>query len=416
MKKRLTVKGKGKWRAWTAEAILRSANANGTTSTRESGPDGSGPAGAMCARAINALAITNGSKQCVQGIIDRSADARHRFYITNTMFDETKLPMGKPRKMRRCLAWHSQTTWAELEGPVQDLDIPRPPQLLSSYTAATQWSVIARPTDPAGLSPCAASRPRARYYAWLTVSDSHAVNKLTSKFRNASLEEQNHFHAAAFCTQHKTGSICEEVGEQIGLLPPSFSLACQLQHADFYQDISNAVGTVLDKYMVCTDTPEVRAAAAADTFASHLLHICHECHCSTNEEEDDHEVRVGEEKRRRECQKFLEFFPPPWTGELIHLEVGCCATREIVVQKGKDLIMTVIVPHLGLPAANRYTRVFPVILRIALMQHFYSLVKKAFRLVLRSNIGDSDDEVELQSLFFGDTGPGTLRKLQAHTV
>ena len=78
--------------------------------------------------------------------------------------------------------------------------------------------------------------------------------------------------------------------------------------------------------------------------------------------------------------------------------------------------MTVIVPHLGLPAANRYTRVFPVILRIALMQHFSSLVKKAFRLVLRSNIGDSDDEVELQSLFFGDTGPGTLRKLQAHTV
>ena len=141
------------------------------------------------------------------------------FWITNNMFDESKLWFGKPARSRRCLAWHSQCTWSVDGAQVNDADIVRPPQTLRRYTAAVQWNVIHHDgSDPCGVVPSTDSLPRAKYYGSLTASDSHSVNLLTSKFAAAS-SPANHFHIASLCVQHKTGSICEEVSKNGGSCP-----------------------------------------------------------------------------------------------------------------------------------------------------------------------------------------------------
>ena len=100
------------------------------------------------------------------------------------MSDETKLPFGKhtPRK-RRCLAWHSQCTWRVADGDKDiDVDLIRPPRLLQAYTAANCWDLLGEKNDPASLCPEGDALPEAMYHARLTATDSHAVNKLVSKF------------------------------------------------------------------------------------------------------------------------------------------------------------------------------------------------------------------------------------------
>ena len=101
-------------------------------------------------------------------------------------------------------------------------------------TAANCWQLIGAGDDPASLSPAGDSLPSAKYHGRLT--DSHAVNKLVSKFVASKLPE-NHFHGAAWCTQHRTGSVCEEVSEKWGFLSPSFCLATQLEQGDFIDSL-----------------------------------------------------------------------------------------------------------------------------------------------------------------------------------
>ena len=57
--------------------------------------------------------------------------------------------------------------------------------------------------------------------------------------------------------------------------------------------------------------------------------------------------------------------------------------------------MKVIFPHMTLPAANRYTKVFPVICRVGLMLNFYALAKKAMRRLLEGKGENSDDDAIL---------------------
>ena len=58
--------------------------------------------------------------------------------------------------------------------------------------------------------------------------------------------------------------------------------------------------------------------------------------------------------------------------------------------------MKVIFPHMTLPAANRYTKVFPVVCRVGLMLHFYGLPKKAMRRLLEGKADNSDGDAVLQ--------------------
>ena len=58
--------------------------------------------------------------------------------------------------------------------------------------------------------------------------------------------------------------------------------------------------------------------------------------------------------------------------------------------------MKVLLRRISEPAANRYTKMFPVILSTCLMLHFYTFVKKALLRPLKGLKDDSDDDSILQ--------------------
>ena len=68
---------------------------------------------------------------------------------------------------------------------------PRP--FVKSCTAAACAAVVGKPTDPFGIGPSGEVLPLAAYYAYLTASDSHAVNKLLSKFISREINKKSKY-------------------------------------------------------------------------------------------------------------------------------------------------------------------------------------------------------------------------------
>ena len=60
--------------------------------------------------------------------------------------------------------------------------------------------------------------------------------------------------------------------------------------------------------------------------------------------------------------------------------------------------MSVVLAPVSRPAANRYTRLFPVGARITLMLNFHGVCKRALRLVLKDAPHESDDDYVLQDV------------------
>ena len=58
--------------------------------------------------------------------------------------------------------------------------------------------------------------------------------------------------------------------------------------------------------------------------------------------------------------------------------------------------MKIILPRLTVPAANRYTKIFPVATSICLMLHFFKILKKALGRLLQGVVFHSDDDQILQ--------------------
>ena len=403
-RKNLKVPGSAGWKRWSPEAILKSASTPATSTCRAMKAQGASPASALQTRAIKANAIVDAQDAGLAALVQQSRKRKLRFCINNNMYDETKLPFGKPTcRKRRCLAWHGQVTWSAEAGHVEDVDVVRAPRIMGRYTAATLWNLMAKGSDIAGLYPIGDALPVADYHATLTASDTHSVNVLFSK-QLAAVLPPTHFTVSALCMQHRTGAVCEELSKPWALMPSSFCLATQLQHGDFHDDLTETVRAVLTKYL---DIDEVFDDDELDDeglrlceFAAAILEDCHVASTSTNAEEDG-DPAPGEEKRRKEAERFRAFFPPPWKGVLRHrCRAGCCGPtpchdRLTSINTGTDLIMLVIFPHMTIPAANRYTKAFPVICRVGLMLQFHSLFKKAMRKLLLGRADNSDDDAVL---------------------
>jgi hypothetical protein len=406
-----TCRGSSTWRKWTPECVLKAAEVAPTSSARSTKPEGGGASAARQSRLIQAQCILVGQEKGLQRLVAQSRKRQFRYYITNNMMDETKLPFGKrASRKRRCLAWHGQVTWSADTDHEEDEDVSRPPCILGRYTAATMWSAMAHGSDSAGLYPREEALPSAGYHGRLIAGDSHAVNLLTSKVLSQVLPP-THFHVACFCLQHRTGSVCEEVAQKWGLLLASFCLAINIQQGEFYDDLKGAVVAILRKYLFVVqpsdpscdpdefDEEECRLCE----FAREMLEVCFVQARSTNNADEDAEtIAKAEKKRRGKAEDFLRFFPPPWKGVLLHpCPAGCCGPtachdRAASIQKGADFIMGVIIPYISRPAANRYTKIDPVVRAIALMLNFYTVFKKAIRKLLQGRADNSDDDQVLR--------------------
>ena len=195
------------------------------------------------------------------------------FYITNNMFDETKLFVGgfdRGRKRQCVLAASGQVTWKSSDSHViHDQDVIRAPAVLKRYTAATCRQAVAAPDDPTGLVPRAGEhRPLAKFIGSLMATDQHSVNVLLSKWvvaeqRRQEAEEAEEaaadaapaaprFHIPTYCIQHKTGSAVERVTEFLGLLSPAFCIASSLSWGNLADDLDALLLKTIEDDLTCT--------------------------------------------------------------------------------------------------------------------------------------------------------------------
>jgi len=177
-------KGRGKYKMWTGEAIVSTADANPEQAARTAPKcEGASHAHARGCGLYTADLIETRQEDRDQELWRRALDQPLNFYITNNMFDETKLyvaaPGGHRAKRRRTIAHGCQITYKEHACDVQDVDVVRAPALVLRCTAATTAGVVGKPTDQCGIEPHVL--PCAPFYGLLTATDSHSVNKKVSK-------------------------------------------------------------------------------------------------------------------------------------------------------------------------------------------------------------------------------------------
>ena len=201
-------KGRGVYQRWTPESILKTGSFNPTSSLRSNCPEKTSAATVIHCSKMLAKIVHSAQRTGLTTICNDSRNRELDFYITNNMSDETRLPLGFPRTRKSsCLAWHSQVTYKEggAGNAIHDHDIIRPPRHLKSYKAATLWKIMALEDDSAGLRPCGGCLPQAKYIGILTANDSHAVNKLLSKYVSQNLKP-NEYHLMCLCMHHRVGS------------------------------------------------------------------------------------------------------------------------------------------------------------------------------------------------------------------
>ena len=321
------------------------------------------------------------------------------FHINNNMFDESQLWLrcskgGKRQK--RVLAAGCQVTRRKPGGSTVDLDIIRPPSSMECYTAATCASILAKPNDPTGLLPSGAAAPKAKFFASMTATDSHSVNKLLSKWISKHQGEggTTHFHVPSYCTQHKTGNAVQQVTEYLGLIRPGFALAACLQAGDIAKSLDADLEAVLEQQLEVVDPATVALDAPDDTqrFLRELLEQCHVGPLASGGPlaSDSDGKRSS---RAEEADAIVSFFAASRHKRLRHAcPDGCCANRNESIKKAHVLVRRLVVPCISEPAANKYTKVDPVIRKLAIACNFFGLLRRAFARKFKEN-GDSESEI-----------------------
>ena len=332
------------------------------------------------------------------------------FYITNNMFDETRLYLsgfGRSTKRQRVLAASGQVTWKPANGFVQDADVFRSPTVLRNYTAAHCATVVSDPLDPTSLYPGPNDyRPLAKYRGSLQATDQHSVNVLMEKVtvqRQTDLDDGTSFELTCFCTQHKTGNVVEEVTKFLGLLSPSFCIASCLSQGDLGEEVEAKLPSTLDCMLDVVDPTEREGLSERDkrlvAFSQELMTQCYVNDVQRDQDcEDDASRTRSFHRRSQESQDILSFFPCPWSGRLIHLcPPGCCgelacADRSLALQKACGLVTRVAAPSISTPAANKYTKVDPVVRKIALLTNFFGILRRMVGQKLGRRVENEDGD------------------------
>ena len=404
-------RGPGQYRTSTPEYICKMAfnppEAPLRVVAKEHGGSASHASG--CSMVVADLVVKRQSDLSKKRRAASGQGQQYDFYITNNMFDETQLRVagfGKGTKRRRVLAASGQVTWKAPQSRVQDQRVIREPTVMKRYTAATCAAVVGRPDDPCGLSPHADVRPLARFYGSLMATDQHSVNVLTSKWvvqQQRAAGENSSIHAVCFCTQHKTGAVVEAVTKFLGLLSPSFCISSCLSCGDLADDIETNIRAILEEVLVVSDPAEMCYTEEEKRnveFAKELMEQCYVCDAAQDQDCDEVEASIAVRRRRTKAKELLDFFPLWGTTERVEhpCPPGCCgvmakADRAVSLDRASALIKCILAPSITTPAANKYTKVDPVVRKVALMTNFLGLLRRAVakKLGRRDASGDVDD-------------------------
>ena len=376
--------------------------------------EGSCKSHAMRCTWMVARVVSDASQRSVEDLkrpLASSADAApdvDDFHINNLMFDETQLWLKESsqkgcKKRRRVLAIASQVTRRAPGCSVVDMDILRYPREMRRYTAGTCAAVLGKPDDSAGLLPQGDAVPKATYVGCLTATDSHSVNKLVSKWvasKQEGLVGPSRFHVASYCVQHKTGAAVQKVSEYLGLIRPGFALASCLATGSIADDLDSELEAVLAQELEVIDPAAAQLDAPEATPQIDLLRELFEvCYVQASGRGDD-----MERKQRAEVEEILTFFGASCGSRLRHAcPPGCCDPESVVpaadrgksVKRAFGLVKRFVSPCLSEPAANKYTKVDPVMRKLALAANFFGLLRRAFARKFKEEGGAEADHSDI---------------------
>ena len=301
-------KGRGAWKKWTPEALLRASFGEATATVRQSAKevDGASAAHVIKARMFVAKCILDCQSNHVQSERNRLGESGMLYHILNMMFDETELEVVLDQAGAASwsiLASHSQLS-IHAAGQDLEIDIARPPRALPRKTASCMWGALC--LDDGGLGPGFLGS-EAKFSAVLISCDQHPANIRLLKHLHA-VAPPNVFVFPSLCAQHRNGNVIERATKHLGILPGSFCVAKSSVRGKFLKDLKEAVRKVLAEKLVILDAepPGLQAEwAIARRQAKNFLNMMLEC---------EDEKPTAKRSRTRFVDDFVAFFPGPWTG------------------------------------------------------------------------------------------------------
>ena len=299
--------GTGKWKGWTADAVLRAAFAKETSTVRgvSDQVDGSSGSHASLCKLFAAQLIMQGQERGLKDFL-RNAQAEagpegFSFALSNMIFDETELEIclqGFGVGAWSVLASHSQLTF-RLGGKTHDFDIVRSPVAIPDKKAHTMWLPLC--AELGGLWPGLSPVP-AKLKVVLTTSDAAPTNIRLLKHLQCCLDKTTLFFPF-LCLQHRTGNVVERVTKCLGVLTGCYAVAKTLSSGSAQRKLLEQVREVLsDEVNGLVVLDEVPAGmedewASGQVWAGQILALS----CQ------------GEAQPKRH-KEFLEFFAGPWSG------------------------------------------------------------------------------------------------------
>ena len=135
--------GKGKWKTWTPEAILRAGFGQETATLRQiaNEVEGASCSQTRAARFACAAAVCKSQAEGCEKVAAEAAEEPLRFLIQNLMLDEStfELRVGKDAA-NSCSVLCSHAQWTR--EAVRDEHIVRSPQVLAPMNSATMWKTL----------------------------------------------------------------------------------------------------------------------------------------------------------------------------------------------------------------------------------------------------------------------------------
>ena len=258
--------GKGKWKTWTPEAVLRAGFGHETATCRQvaSEVEGASASHSRNARFACASAACRFQEQSCEKVAADSLARPLKFFIRSLMFDESSfaLKVGTdPANSCSVLCSHAQ--WAMASPPsvaggqptIRDEHVVRPPQILAPMNSATMWKTLSE--HPGGLGP---RNVAAEHTCTLTTCDSHSANIKMLKHVDSTLPA-DHLFLPTLCVQHRNGNVVEQLAHLLGNLSGCFCASRVLNSRHTVQALRRRTRAALERDLVFLESEPVGVQA-----------------------------------------------------------------------------------------------------------------------------------------------------------
>lgn len=309
--------GRGQWKKWTPEAVLRAAFSNESMAARHVAEqvDGGSASHATQCKLYIANLILQGQQDGLEKFLRehkaQNGEDAIQFALTNCIFDETELEINLHEfglGEWSILASHSQLTF-KVGQTYHDYDVIRLPQALPNKTAATMWPALCGDGSVGGLWP-GLSRVPAKIRAVLVTCDAAPANVKLLGHLSSVLDERT-LLLPFLCLQHRTGNVIEKLTKLTGSLTGCYAISKTMRSGAVVKRLTASVRRELSQSLMVTDQVPagcVEEWASGRACAEAILRLA---------------FAEEEKSKMGLVMEFLDFFAGPWTGLSLG-EYGVC--------------------------------------------------------------------------------------------